>query len=173
MPPNINLISRGVDQRWLVVADTVGSYESADAHRSMHAVDQEKPFETRQSRSLDGGATWGESVAMPDGGWQAAGRGVSADEHMLKGRGLRCDEAIEDGSLVLLDCPGDVPFTHPTFAMMLAKTGLSEGCSAKIMNFVFKTRNFTLKSHKNEELCIKITQKRGILYQKRGSVYSK
>ena len=53
----------------------------------MHAVDQTKPHETRQSRSLDGGVTWEESVLMPA---EMAGRGVSADEHMLTGLGLRC-----------------------------------------------------------------------------------
>ena len=37
---------------------------------------------------------------------------------------------------------------------------------AKIMNFLSKTRNFVSKSHTNEELCIKITQKREILYLK-------
>ena len=37
---------------------------------------------------------------------------------------------------------------------------------AKIMNVALKTRNFVSKSHKNEKLCIKITQKRGILHYK-------
>ena len=50
--------------------------------------------------------------------------------HSLPRLACRCDEAIDDGSLVLLDCPGDVPFAHPQFCMMLAKTGLSEGCKS-------------------------------------------
>ena len=33
-----------------------------------------------------------------------------------------------------------------------------------IVNFVLHTRNCVSKSHKNEGLCIKITQKRGILH---------
>eukprot|EP01045_Picozoa_sp_COSAG04_P026716 COSAG04_NODE_3762_length_2553_cov_1.007746_3_plen_79_part_00 len=58
------------------------------------------------------------------------GRGVSADEHMKLGMGLRADEALADGTATLLQCPGGVPFTHPEFAIMCAKTGLSEGvCS--------------------------------------------
>jgi hypothetical protein len=93
----------------------------------MHAVDKTKSFETRQSRSLDGGVTWDDSVLMPA---ESGGRGVSSDEHMQTGSNLRCDEAIADGTLVLKDCPGDVPFTHPEFCMMLAKTGLSEGCKS-------------------------------------------
>jgi hypothetical protein len=111
----------------VVCCYTVGSYEAPSEHASMHAVDKTKPFETRQSRSLDGGATWAESVLMPA---ESGGRGVSADEHMQTGSGLRCDEAIADGTLVLQECSGDVPFSHPQFCMMLAKTGLSEGCKS-------------------------------------------
>lgn len=109
----------------VVCCFTVGSYEAPSAHTSMHAVDKTKPFETRQSRSMDGGLTWDDPIVMPA---ESGGRGVSADEHMQTGSGLRCDEAIADGTLVLQDSPGDIPFTHPNFCMMLAKTGLSEGC---------------------------------------------
>ena len=47
---------------------------------------------------------------------------------------------------------------YPTWNTNLQQTG------AKMINFALKTRNCVSKSHKNEELCIKITQKRGILY---------
>ena len=36
-----------------------------------------------------------------------------------------------------------------------------------MMDFAFKTRNCVSKSHKIEEFCIEITQKRGSLYSKR------
>ena len=111
----------------VVCCYTVGSYGENDAKVTMHAVDRTKPFETRQSRSMDAGLTWADSVLMPA---ESGGRGVSADEHMVTGIGLRCDEAIGDGTLVLQDCLGDVPFTHPQFCMMVAKTGLSEGCQS-------------------------------------------
>jgi hypothetical protein len=56
------------------------------------------------------------------------GRGVSADEHMLPGRGLQAGEALAEGSATLLECPGDVPFDHPEFALMVGRTGLDAGC---------------------------------------------
>ena len=42
----------------VVCCFTVGSFGKTE--RSMHAVDQSKPFETRQSRSLDGSSAPGQ-----------------------------------------------------------------------------------------------------------------
>ena len=64
----------------VVCCYTVGSYEAPSEHTSMHAVDKTKPFETRQSRSMDGGVTWEDSILMPA---ESGGRGISADEQKM------------------------------------------------------------------------------------------
>lgn len=107
----------------IVVVYTVGTYGSS---AGFHAVDPTKPFETRQSRSLDGGVTWQPSIVMP--AITPGGRGISADEHLRPGLGLKAGEALEDGSAELLACPGDVPFHHPELALMVGRTGLAAGC---------------------------------------------
>tara|TARA_B100001123_G_scaffold419390_1_gene524416 strand:+ start:950 stop:2041 length:1092 start_codon:yes stop_codon:yes gene_type:complete len=103
----------------IVVSFTVGTM---DVDGGFHARDRTKPFVTKQARSLDGGITWDvvdPAMATP------GGRGLSADEHTVKseqmGEVLDTDNAPEP-------CPGGIDFSHPDFALMCAKTGLSEGC---------------------------------------------
>lgn len=109
--------SRGGDE--IVLSFTVGSM---DVDGGFHARDKTKPFVTKQARSLDGGRTWevGEPNMTTPGG-----RGLSADEHMV--RSEQIGEVI-DGENAPFPCPGGIDLTHPDFALMCAKTGLSEGC---------------------------------------------
>ena len=103
----------------MVLCFTVGSM---DVDGGFHARDKTKPFETKQARSLDGGRTWavGEpNMATP------GGRGLSADEHMVRSEQVG---EVMDGDNAPQPCPGGIDFSHPDFALMCAKTGLSEGC---------------------------------------------
>ncbi|MDA0709992.1 MAG: sialidase family protein [bacterium] len=102
----------------IVVGFTVGY---TDPEGGFHARDKTRPFVNRQARSLDGGETWD---VIPIPGKTPGGRGLSADEHMNEG--LWVSEVLE-GADGPLDCPGQVDFTHPDFALMCAKTGLRPG----------------------------------------------
>lgn len=88
-----------------------------------HTRTPTQPFTTVQARSLDGGRTWNiEDPRFPSPG----GRGVSADEHMIEE--LSAAWAIRHGLEALpRDCPGEIDFTHPDFALMCARTGLGAG----------------------------------------------
>ncbi|GIV75852.1 MAG: hypothetical protein KatS3mg050_0246 [Litorilinea sp.] len=102
----------------IVVGFTRGYYQES-AH--FHARDRDRPFDTLQARSLDGGATW---TVQPFPGTTPGGRGLSADEHMNPD--LWVANAL-DGPGAPVDCPGGIQFTHPDFALMCARTGLRAG----------------------------------------------
>lgn len=102
----------------LVVGFTAGAFK-ADA--GFHAKDAAQPFITMQARSSDGGMTWN---AQPMPCRTPGGRALSADEHVVDG--LKVAEALH-GDDAPRPCPGDVDFTHPDFALMCARSGLSAG----------------------------------------------
>ena len=64
----------------------------------------------------------------------------------------------------------------PAYALVTGYYGMCHGLygvydgpidrGAKMMNCALKTRNCVSKSHKNEEFCVTITQKIGLLYLK-------
>jgi hypothetical protein len=93
------------------------------AKAGFHARTHEKPAYPLQSRSLDGGRTW-QTIRTPAP--SPGDRGFSADEHMAPE--LRVARAIEM-QMEPLPRPntGDIDFTHPDFAMMVARTGLGGG----------------------------------------------
>ncbi|MCH2666339.1 glycoside hydrolase [bacterium] len=117
-PANYGIWSWGNE---IVVSFTVGYM---DLEGGFHARDKSRPFVTKQARSLDGGRTW--EVYDPNMR-TPGGKGLSADEHV--------DDIHKVGSAIkqegaLGPCPGGIDFAHPDFALMCAKTGLSEGCSS-------------------------------------------
>jgi len=118
-PANYGIWSWGNE---IVLSFTLGHIDVAGG---FHARDKTQPFVTQQARSLDGGRTW----TVGDPNLRApGGKGLSADEHQ--------DDIHQVGTALAGDvnapqpCPGGIDFTHPDFALMCAKTGLSEGCSS-------------------------------------------
>lgn len=88
-----------------------------------HARTRDLPAIPMQARSLDGGRTW-TTIRTP--AQSPGGRGFSADEHMQPE--LRVLTAIQQRLEPLpRPCPGNLDFTHPDFAMMVARTGLGGG----------------------------------------------
>jgi hypothetical protein len=107
--------------RWgdeIVVGFTAGYPNPAGG---FHSRDTTRPFVTLQARSLDGGERWG---VQPLPASIPGGRGLSADEHV--GPGLKLAEVLAADE-TLLDCPGGLDFSHPDFALLLARTGLVAG----------------------------------------------
>lgn len=102
----------------ILVGFTLGHYREGVA---FHPRDKSRPFVPMQARSLDGGASW---QVEPFPGSVPGNRGLSADEHV--------DPPLQVGP-VLDDpdgprpCPGNVDFTHPDFALMVARSGLGPG----------------------------------------------
>lgn len=93
------------------------------AGAGFHSRTRELPAYPMQARSLDGGRTWS-TIRTP--AQSPGGRGFSADEHMKLE--LRVKQAIELGLEPLPGpCPGNIDFTHPDFAIMVARTGLGGG----------------------------------------------
>lgn len=116
-PANYGIWSWGDE---IVVGFTRGYYAPVQGHTR----DKDKPFETMLSRSLDGGESWSTGLIncrVP------GGRVLSADEH--QNEGLRVAEVLEgpDGPT---DSPGGFDFTHPDFALLVARTGLGAGTRA-------------------------------------------
>ena len=103
----------------IVVVFTEGSL---DIHATFHARDTRQPFTTLQARSLDGGITW-QVAAFP--GCVPDNRPLSADEHVVSE--LRLQTYLRSHPETLLPPPGNIPFTHPNFALMCARTGLDAG----------------------------------------------
>lgn len=101
----------------IVVGFTAGY---PDLQGGFHARDKSRPFETMQARSLDGGKSWS---VIPFPGRIPGNRGLSADEHVNEG--LKLEEALVSDPPS--NSPGNINFTHPDFAMMCARTGLSSG----------------------------------------------
>ncbi len=97
----------------IVVGFTVG-YHKSDA--GFHRRDRSKPFTAMQARSLDGGETWRVSetpCALPGKGM------LSANEHGLNHEKLEAAGAYRT--------PEAVDFSHPDFAMMCGRSGLTAG----------------------------------------------
>ncbi len=86
-----------------------------------HKRTRERPFETLQARSGDGGGKW-DVARMP---CQSPGdRALSANEHQTPA--LQIDARILEATS--FETPnGSVDFTHPDFALMCARTGLGAG----------------------------------------------
>lgn len=115
-PANYGIWSWGDE---IVVCFTVG-YHQPDAE--FHARDKDRPFETMQGRSVDGGHTW-QVGPMPCR--TPGNRALSADEHMRPHMGAQ--QALETGLAAQPEpCPG-VDFAHSDFALMCARTGLGIG----------------------------------------------
>ena len=117
-PANYGIWSWGDE---IVVGFTVG-YHKTDA--GFHSRDPDKPFVPMQARSLDGGETWqvGETPCRTPGD-----RGLSADEHVRDNLGIA--DALE-AEASPFDCPKNVDFTHPDFALMCARSGLRAGAKS-------------------------------------------
>lgn len=114
-PANYGIWSWGNE---IVVGFTLGHYQEGVA---FHPRDKNRPFVAMQARSLDGGESW---TVEPFPGSIPGGRGLSADEHVH--RPLQVGPVLDspDGPQ---PCPGDVDFTHPDFALMVARSGLGPG----------------------------------------------
>ena len=117
-PANYGIWSWGNE---IVLSFTLGYI---DVSGGFHARDRTRPFVTKQARSLDGGRTWEvDDPKMVTPG----GKGLSADEHV---EDIHKVGTALGGTNAPAPCPGGIDFTHPDFALMCAKTGLSEGCSS-------------------------------------------
>lgn len=103
----------------IVVVFTEGSL---DIHAAFHARDTHQPFTTLQARSLDGGITW---QVAPFPGPVPGGCPLSADEHVVPE--LRLATYLQEHPTALLPPPGNIPFSHPDFALLCARTGLDAG----------------------------------------------
>ncbi|MCB0115986.1 MAG: exo-alpha-sialidase [Caldilineaceae bacterium] len=101
----------------IVVGFTLGYYK---ADVQFHPRDKERPFQTMQARSVDGGASW---TVAPIPCRTPGGRALSADEHMIPELGVGAALADDPPQ----PCPGDVDFTHPDFAVLCARSGLKAG----------------------------------------------
>lgn len=92
----------------------------------LHSRSKNFPAIPMQARSRDGGRTW---QTNPIPAQSPGNRGFSADEHMIPE--LRVAKAIAlDMEPLPKPCPGTIDFTHPDFAMMVARTGLGAGTQA-------------------------------------------
>lgn len=117
-PANYGIWSWGDE---IVVGFAVGHHHS-DGH--FHARDTSRPFETMQARSMDGGVTW---TVEPIPARIPGGVALSADEHVEPHLRLAAMLEGADGPTL---APGELPFTHPDFALMCARTGLSGGAKS-------------------------------------------
>ncbi|NSW52130.1 MAG: exo-alpha-sialidase [Anaerolineae bacterium] len=118
----------------IVAIFTEGTYQFSTVS---HARDKTKPFATLQARSLDGGSTW---IVEPFPGFVPGGRPLSADEHVLPELGLAA--YLADHPDALADCPGNIPFTHPDFALMCARTGLDTGTQSFFYTTIDRCRSW-------------------------------
>jgi hypothetical protein len=114
-PANYGIWSWGDE---IVVGFTLGYHRTEGG---FHARDRERPFVGMQARSLDGGETW---AAQATPCRAPGGRGLSADEHVRHDLGVGQVLDVADAPV---DCPGDVNFAHPNFALMCARSGLRAG----------------------------------------------
>ncbi len=82
-----------------------------------HAIDRSKPEEHLLARSLDGGVTW--TIENP-----------AADGVLIpRGKALHGTELPGVVERPLADCPGDIDFSHPDFAMTLRMDNADGGTS--------------------------------------------
>ena len=99
----------------ILVGFSAGYHKDLGPNR--HNIDHDKPEEHLLARSKDGGKTW--SIENP------------ATQHVLVGtKGMR-HGMVPPGATEPepLDCPGDINFTHPDFAMTCRMAGNHTGVS--------------------------------------------
>lgn len=115
-PANYGIWSWGDE---IVVGFAVGYHKDRGEH--IHSIDHDRPTVGMQARSLDGGQTWqvGPVPAKTPGN-----KGMSADEHMNDELGIGNPDGLENAPQ---PCPGGIDFTHPDFALMVARNDLHEG----------------------------------------------
>jgi hypothetical protein len=97
----------------LLVGFGAGYYK--DNGPEYHAIDHDRPEEHLLARSVDGGLTW--TIENP------AARG----ELLPEGQALHGTELPRVVLKPWKDCPGDIDFTHPDFAMTLRMTNSNSG----------------------------------------------
>jgi hypothetical protein len=99
----------------LLVGFSAGYYDGSRI--GMHAIDHNKPEEHLLARSLDGGETW--TIENP------------AEEGALLPLGQSLHGKVPPGfeKQTLKECPGDVDFTNPDFAMTVRMTNVHVGPS--------------------------------------------
>jgi len=98
-----------------------GPAKNAGRSTGFHSQDRDRPFEPMQARSLDGGLTW---EVQPTPCPRPGNRGFSADEHVNAEWKLG---PVLNTVNQPRPCPGGIEFTHPDFALMVARTGLGSG----------------------------------------------
>ena len=86
----------------IVVGFSLGYHDSGGG---FHTRDRSKPFINAQGRSLDGGQTWE----------------VREDPRRTPGK---------EGENAPVDCPGNVDFSHPDFAILCDRSGLGAGAKS-------------------------------------------
>ncbi|MGE3780675.1 MAG: exo-alpha-sialidase, partial [Pirellulaceae bacterium] len=96
----------------IVVGFSAGYYKNLGPR---HHIDREKPEEHLLARSLDGGESW--SIENPAA--QGALIPVGSALHGITPPGLR--------EKPWTDCPGDIDFTHPGFALTVRMTDAHAG----------------------------------------------
>lgn len=96
----------------IVLAFTLGY---PDPNGGFHARDRNRPLVTMQARSTDGGVSWTVTEAP-----LKFGTGLGTYEHMSQ-------EVVASLPTVEFEAPSDIDFTHPDFAVMCGKTGLTKG----------------------------------------------
>jgi hypothetical protein len=80
-----------------------------------HAIDHERPEEHLLARSLDGGQTW--KIEDP----------AAHGDLLPQGPALHGTELPRVVLKAWTDCPGEIDFTHPDFAMTLRMTNAHSG----------------------------------------------
>ena len=128
-PANYGIWSWGDE---IVVGFTVG-YMSREGG-GFHPRDTSRPFTAMQARSLDGGETW--SVA-PTPCRPPGGVALSAAEHSEVGRRTK---PLGPGDFETNE--GGILFTHPDFALMCARTGLSAGSQSWFYTSIDRCRSW-------------------------------
>src|SRR5436190_12095477 len=111
-PANHGLWSWGNE---ILVGFSRGYYKDLGLER--HNIDREKPEEHLLARSLDGGETWSIENPALNGALIPAGKALHGTAPLdLKEPAWR-------------DCPGEINFAHPDFAMTLRMTSVDVGPS--------------------------------------------
>ena len=99
----------------IVVGFSAGYYKDLGPER--HAIDRERPEEHLLARSRDGGRTW--RIENPSDKGVLVPQGPAL--HGVRPPGLAEADPI--------DCPGDIDFAHPDFAMTIRMRDIDAGVS--------------------------------------------
>src|SRR5262245_31739574 len=84
-----------------------------------HAIDHARPEEHLLARSRDGGQTWSIEHPAAEGALIPVGQAL----HGVMPPGLK--------EKPWQDCPGDIDFTHPDFALTVRLTTNGNGCRSR------------------------------------------